>query len=193
MRSVRLPGGDAYPIVNGEEPIAYGDSSAGEILIALIHHTRPKIVVEVGIAYGINTARLAWNLPKDSTLYALELKVEPCAREIIEAYSLSDRVIFIEGDSKNTARTLPDGLGLVYVDGDHSIPGVTADYDNLWPKMAPGGIMVFHDVSAYCGVRDFVPKVLPHAIYLPMYQGLAIIQKRPEYIVMTEGGLRSWG
>lgn len=33
----------------------------------------------------------------------------------------------------------------VYIDGDHSIEGVTFDFDNFWPRLRKGGFMAFHD------------------------------------------------
>jgi len=39
----------------------------------------------------------------------------------------------------------------VYIDGDHSYPGVKLDYDLFWPRLRKGGIILFHDISARGG------------------------------------------
>lgn len=36
-------------------------------------------------------------------------------------------------------------IDLLFIDGDHSIPGCTADFEQYAPKVAPGGLIAFHD------------------------------------------------
>ena len=36
---------------------------------------------------------------------------------------------------------------VIFIDGDHSLRGVTADFENYWPMVKPGGLMIFHDIS----------------------------------------------
>lgn len=35
----------------------------------------------------------------------------------------------------------------IYIDGDHSYLGAKRDYLRFWPKLDPGGLMLFHDIS----------------------------------------------
>lgn len=35
----------------------------------------------------------------------------------------------------------------IYIDGDHSYEGVKSDFEAYWPKLKPGGIMSFHDIT----------------------------------------------
>jgi len=34
----------------------------------------------------------------------------------------------------------------IYIDGDHSLEGVTIDFDLFWSKLKKGGFMIFHDI-----------------------------------------------
>ena len=34
---------------------------------------------------------------------------------------------------------------MIFVDGDHTYKGVKQDYEDWWPKLEVGGIMLFHD------------------------------------------------
>lgn len=57
-----------------------------------------------------------------------------------------NRAVFLRGDSNLMAFEVPDGtLSLVYIDGDHSYPGVTSDINSWLPKLMVGGVMAFHD------------------------------------------------
>lgn len=39
----------------------------------------------------------------------------------------------------------------VFIDGDHSYEGAKADFDNCLPMLAPGGVVVFHDIVKHPG------------------------------------------
>ena len=71
------------------------------------------------------------------------------------------------GDSHhwNTYRCLIEVLDgrtvdMLFIDGDHSYPGVKADYEMYSPLVRPGGVIAFHDVCDHpeltgCKVRAF--------------------------------------
>lgn len=54
---------------------------------------------------------------------------------------------FMDGDSKATVPTLTELFDLVLVDGDHSAAGARTDLNNVLPLAAPGGCIVFHDIT----------------------------------------------
>lgn len=61
-----------------------------------------------------------------------------------------------QGESVDIAQTIDDNsLSLVYIDGDHSYHGVTADLNAWYRKVQPGGIVAGHDLlnSGY-GVKQ---------------------------------------
>lgn len=49
--------------------------------------------------------------------------------------------------SEEAFHLVPDGLDLVFVDGDHTRNAVILDIFNYAPKVLPGGFMVFHDTA----------------------------------------------
>jgi predicted O-methyltransferase YrrM len=75
-------------------------------------------------------------------------------------------VRYLDGDSKQTIPTLTETFDLILVDGDHSEEGGRADLENVWPLCAPGGCIVFHDIThpahLYLG-RVFDEWVFSHA------------------------------
>jgi predicted O-methyltransferase YrrM len=70
----------------------------------------------------------------------------PFFRRTIERAGLEDVVIAVVGDSPTIARHWRTQLGLVFVDGGHGFDVVAADYEGWARHLAPGGLLVFHDV-----------------------------------------------
>lgn len=70
----------------------------------------------------------------------------PFFRRTISEAGLEDIVVGVVGDSPTIARHWTTPLGLVFIDGAHSEEHVLADYNGWAPKVAAGGLLVFHDV-----------------------------------------------
>lgn len=68
-----------------------------------------------------------------------------------------NKSITVRQMSVMAAKLIPDGLGLVYIDCDHSYAGVWNDIQAYWPKLVSGGVMAFHDYeNPSYGVKDAV-------------------------------------
>ncbi|MEV5506858.1 class I SAM-dependent methyltransferase [Streptomyces orinoci] len=70
----------------------------------------------------------------------------PTFRRTLHAAGLEDHVIAIVGRSPQVARTWRTPVGLVFIDGGHTDEHATADYEGWAPHLAPGGLLVIHDV-----------------------------------------------
>ena len=70
----------------------------------------------------------------------------PTFRRTIEEAGLEDVVIAVIGDSPTVARHWHTPLGLCFIDGGHAYEVARADYEAWSPHVAPGGVLVFHDV-----------------------------------------------
>ena len=70
----------------------------------------------------------------------------PFFRRTIEAAGLEDAVVAVVADSPTVARSWATPLGLCFIDGGHAYDVALADYELWSPHVAPGGILVFHDV-----------------------------------------------
>jgi predicted O-methyltransferase YrrM len=70
----------------------------------------------------------------------------PFFRRTIEDAGLEDAVVAVIGPSTTVAAHWATPLGLVFVDGGHAFDVALADYESWSPKVAPGGLLVFHDV-----------------------------------------------
>lgn len=51
-------------------------------------------------------------------------------------------------------------FSFAFIDGDHSAEGVRADVDLCLPLMAPGGVLLLHDIEPPTGMESYPPGVL---------------------------------
>jgi predicted O-methyltransferase YrrM len=70
----------------------------------------------------------------------------PTFRRTIEDAGLEDVVVAVIGSSPTVARHWHTPLGLCFIDGGHAYDVALADYEAWSPHVAPGGVLVFHDV-----------------------------------------------
>lgn len=72
----------------------------------------------------------------------------PTFRRTLYAAGLEDHVVALVGRSPQIAAIWNTPVGLVFVDGGHTDEHATADYEGWAPHVAPGGLLVIHDVFA---------------------------------------------
>jgi MMP 1-O-methyltransferase len=130
-------------------------------------------LMEIGAYLGRSTLFLAAALPgSDAVLYSVDhhhgseemqqgwpahdpsLVAErtglmdslPRWREAISAAGAEDLVVGVVGDARVLARHWHEPLGLLFIDGGHSLEQVRSDYHGFARHVAPGGLLVFHDI-----------------------------------------------
>ncbi|MFG2889350.1 class I SAM-dependent methyltransferase [Streptomyces sp. NPDC048248] len=72
----------------------------------------------------------------------------PTFRRTLHAAGLEEQVIALVGRSPQAAALWRAPVGLVFIDGGHTDEHATADYEGWAPHVAPGGLLVIHDVFA---------------------------------------------
>ena len=95
-----------------------------------------------------------------------------------------------------------DSLDLVYIDGDHTLKGITIDLINIWPKVKENGYIIGDDFSAsiWQHSQEYEPTMIfPFAVYfaeavnakiygLPFDQFIMVKDQNGfEFIDFTEG------
>jgi hypothetical protein len=80
-----------------------------------------------------------------------------------------DRRKVLRGKTSEVIESVPDSsLDFAYVDGDHTLRGITIDLLRVWPKLKDGAILAgddFHAVSRFRPERPFEPSlVFPWAV-----------------------------
>jgi Methyltransferase domain len=167
-------------------------------------------VAEVGVYRGAYAARLLADCPGLKRYFLIDPwrhlddwnKPANKADDVFEGYlqetldktkEHADKRVVLRGKTVEVIDRIGDQeLDFAYVDGDHTLRGITIDLQNVWPKIRPGGWLAGDDFcrSIWQHSPDYEPTlVFPYAVYfaeavgarvfaLPFNQFL--IEKNPE-------------
>lgn len=135
-------------------------------------------VMEIGTLHG-GTAAM-WSKLATGTIVTIDLPngrfggadhyldEAACELRAKRLKDISPRIESVIGDSKDDATRFFAGtvcdqsVDLLFIDGDHTVDGVTSDYLRYQRFVKPGGVIAFHDINdtafhreAGCLVHDF--------------------------------------
>jgi len=106
-------------------------------------------IVEIGRAEGGSTI-LMGAARRDQNTQIISIDKSPVDDEQLLTLFEKLKIENVELLQKNSQvfNVAPIGeVGLVFIDADHTYPGVKADFENWLPAVAVGGYVVFHDVT----------------------------------------------
>ena len=118
----------------------------------LAHLPGKKVVVEVGVFEGFTTRLLAEAADDNAIVYGVDpfSPAEPGSRGAsgsrLRTTGSTSRGRF--GSSEPSARRLepdPDTVDFVFIDADHSLDGISADWVFWSKRCRPGGVIALHD------------------------------------------------
>jgi len=149
-----------------------------EKFLELVTAEPPERVLEIGTARGGTLFLLTTAAAEEAVLVAVDAPLGARSfggdfryqrrRRLFEAFARErQRVVYLALDShrQETFDRVQDALAgrlldLLFIDGDHSYAGLTADYEMYVPLVRSGGLVAFHDIvpgppEAVGGVPDF--------------------------------------
>jgi len=129
---VRL--GEFYLAVSREE---------GEFLYIFGKAIRARSIVEFGASFGVSSIYLAAAAKEnDDTLTTTEVHPKKCAvlEETFARAGLSDVVQLLEGDARETLKTVKEPIELLFLDGWKS--AYLPVFKLLEPSLAPGAVVL---------------------------------------------------
>ncbi len=135
-------------------PLIHISPEQGKFLQLLLHSNQTKNAIEIGSLFGYSTIWIARALPPGGKLYTLELnpKHAEATRRNVERAGLSDRVVVIEGDARQTLPSIAQHAPFDYAFVDAE-KGQYIDYfDQLMEMLRPGAIIIGDNASAAGGV-----------------------------------------
>jgi predicted O-methyltransferase YrrM len=114
---------------------------------------RPGAVCEIGAASGGTLCALA-HAARPSIIISVDIDFTSARLRALPRLGRSDQTIAcIAGDShsepvRERIAAILHGrpLDLLFIDGDHSYAGVSADFDSFSRLVRPGGLIAFHDI-----------------------------------------------
>jgi len=68
-------------------------------------------------------------------------------RRNLDAAGVNGAVKMVHYDSASGSQHVPDGIAVLFIDGDHSFQAVCRDLDVWLPKVADGGFVMMHDCT----------------------------------------------
>ncbi|MEU6092757.1 class I SAM-dependent methyltransferase [Streptomyces sp. NPDC047085] len=152
--SAELPGGFA-PLTPQQHADAVAEiympisAAGGELLYNLVRAVRPATVVEFGMSFGISTLYLAAALRDNGAgrVVTTELskgKIAAACSTFAET-GLDDLITVLEGDARDTLRSLDGPADFVLLDGwkDLCLPVLRL----LEPRLQPGTLVVADDID----------------------------------------------
>lgn len=115
---------------------------------------KPKIILEIGTARG--GTLLIWSSIASEEVITCDLEHSAAQKPLLEALpppGSKCRVTLVTGNSHDAAfkQRVAHALhgrkaDFIFIDGDHTVEGVTADYNDYQEFVRPGGIIAFHDI-----------------------------------------------
>ncbi len=116
-----------------------------------------------------------WNKPSNTTDDEFDrIKAEALDKT---RFAESKRRV-LQGTTTEVSEGLPsEGLDFAYIDGDHTLKGITIDLLRIWPKLKNGGILAGDDFcpSVWQHGLEFEPTlVFPLAVYFSQAMGCTI-------------------
>lgn len=160
VEQVTLPGPDTDLGDVGSQTGYHG-------LGAIVRALRPATILETGTYLGVSAYAMALNAPDDCRIFTVDLPDDAQSQDVHELNAIDEghiassrhrvgeaflrfpvrpRITQIREDSLTfRAEKWLDRADLVYVDGGHSTPCVTADTENAFRVLAPDGTIVWDD------------------------------------------------
>lgn len=136
------------------------DPMAGRLMCSLIWASRPAIVVEFGMSYGISTLHSAAAVRDNGAghLYTTEMsakKIAAASATLAEA-GVDDIVTILEGDARETLATIDGEVGFILLDGwkEMYLPVL-----QLLEPRPPAGAIVLADNTEHAGTETFLEYV----------------------------------
>jgi cephalosporin hydroxylase len=122
-------------------------------LLNRVERLRPAAICEIGAASGGTLCALA-HVARPSLLISVDIDfTAPRLHALPKLGCDGQTIVCIAGDSHaNPVRArvedILDGrrFDVLFIDGDHSYAGVSADFQAYAPFVRPGGLIGFHDI-----------------------------------------------
>jgi len=123
-------------------------------LCELIEKTRPQRICEIGAADGGTTCLFAQVVAPDATLISVDLSFSRSRQSAVKRFARFGQKLFCLQADSHRAETLEkvqrclggQQLDVLFIDGDHSYEGVSADFNLYSSLVRDGGIIILHDI-----------------------------------------------
>lgn len=147
---------------------------------------RPEVAVEIGAHAGFGSACIATGMGGHGILHLVEANPEyqTLISRHAEMAGISDLIRLHIGQAKDILPSLPNGIGLAYIDADKE------NYDNyysmLLPKMKKGGVLLLDNMLWYGRVVDEEKNTAPSTSELRCQREARLLHQLNNRITLDE-------
>ncbi|MBU8810539.1 O-methyltransferase [Mycolicibacterium goodii] len=131
-------------------------SFQGDVYAWLVMQRKPKTVIEFGSGFGVSGMFFGAGLEANQSghLYSFEIndKWADVAEQSIA--QVTKRFTLTRGAFEEHVKDVPGPIDLAFVDGIHTYDFVMQQWDILKPLMAPGGLVLFDDITYGQGMHE---------------------------------------
>jgi predicted O-methyltransferase YrrM len=175
-------------------PLPSAWSGLGTIAYEIVSHFKPQKIVELGSYNGFSTFAMGLalrDLKMDGRIYAVDTwmgdnNMGLYGEEVYQSFLENKHKLGLDGTVcplrmtfAEASKQITPPIDLLHVDGLHSITAVTSDFKAFRHLLAPGAIVLFHDVyTKFAGMRLFwalISRRYP-SYRIPYSHGLGVIQ-----------------
>lgn len=169
--------------------------SRSEFWVDFLDFIKPEEVAEIGVFKGELAETLLRKVPAIRRYYMLdpwrnlEDWNKPANKDnntfetiyqtaMARTRFAADKVVVLRGKTTEVVDRIPDeSLDFAYIDGDHTLKGITIDLLRLYPKVKPGGWIAGDDFcrSIWQHSKEYEPTLIfPFAVYFAEAMGVRI-------------------
>ena len=122
-------------------------------LARAVEQIKPRTILEIGTARG--GTLLIWAHLASARVITCDLEQSPLRRRLYRRFPRpgGPEIVPLAGDShapqfrmRVEAVLQGDPVDFLFIDGDHTLDGVRADYESYRNLVRPGGLIAFHDI-----------------------------------------------
>lgn len=131
----------------------------------------PELIVEIGCAYGGSSLLFMLQKKYEARLVSIDPFIKDSMGEFQASYrkchgfvssalrklGLKDRVSkwdLVSDYSFNIVKSWTKPIDLIFIDGDHTYEAVKQDFEEWYPHVKAGGVILFHDSARPIDSKD---------------------------------------
>jgi Methyltransferase domain len=143
-----------------------GDSQLVRLAWCLVAHLRPEIVVETGVARGLTSRALLEGLERNGSGHLWSIDLPPLLEHGLAqetGIAVPERLhplwTLVSGSSRSVLPDLVRRLGPIQLfvhDSMHTTRNVRFELEQVWPALAPGGVVLIDDVEKNSAMSAFL-------------------------------------
>ena len=137
------------------------------MLYGLVSHYKPRIIVETGGNLGMASSFILKamhdNGTTDGQLYSIERSKKIVPGSIIPE-EIKGPYVPLQGAVEDLLadERIPGEIDMFLHDSTHRYNHMTWEFEQFWPRLRRGGLLVSHDVNMNAAFTDFVSKTYRH-------------------------------